>query len=125
MAYPFSCAVRRVAFLSSSALRSDTPRHCRGLLLALWRPDYRDAAAPCSYLNGCHPRPVNGHASCAGAEPLTSIRGHTRRFIGQTAVSLGKANPTQLNANRPQKTVRGAKNGKAPGGRGRKIGFLF
>jgi hypothetical protein len=43
------------------ALRSDTPRHCRGLLLALWRPDYRDDAVPCSFLNGCHPRPVNGH----------------------------------------------------------------
>jgi hypothetical protein len=29
MAYPFSCAVQRVAFLSSSARRSDTPRSIR------------------------------------------------------------------------------------------------
>ena len=38
-----------------------TRRSTLGMALTLLRPDRPNDAAPCSHLNGCHPRPVNGY----------------------------------------------------------------
>src|SRR5262249_11991794 len=45
----------------ASALRPDTPTRLPRLPLTLWKLGRAHAAAVCSYLNSCHPRPVSGY----------------------------------------------------------------
>ena len=68
-----------------SALRSGTPTRLQRLPLILWGLDHVSAAAPCSRLHSCHPRPVNRYRLRTGTARATQDgrRRPRRGFLGR------------------------------------------
>src|SRR5262249_175218 len=71
---PLAAQGAGVAFTVCSARRAGNADASSEMPLTLLQPDRSSDAAPCSCLNGCHPRPVNAYSGPDRSSPARGIR---------------------------------------------------